>query len=64
MEKASLMRGRRGRAIDEISQFQEFLKREGISHAEWEARQQKDAGDAETQALRLQLRRLQQKYHR
>jgi len=62
MEKASLMRGRRGRAINEISHFQEYLKREGISHAEWEARQQKDAGDAETQALRLQLRRLQQKY--
>lgn len=64
MEKASLMRGRRGRAINEISQFQEYLKREGISHAEWEARQQKDPGDTDTQALQLKLRRLQQKYHR
>lgn len=64
MERASNLRGKRGRSIGEVRQFQEYLHREGITLADWQARQLKLQGDADTQSLQLQRRRLQQKHLR
>lgn len=49
------------RPITERPEFKEYLKREGLTLAEWESKQ--TAGrDIDGQVLRLQLRKLQQQF--
>ena len=46
------------RDLQEIPEFRDFLKREGISFAEWERRQRLTAGpDATSEALALAWRK-------
>lgn len=60
MERATVRRASRTRPATENPEFLEYLKREGITLAEWQQRQRTNAGDADSQALRLARRKLKQ----
>lgn len=58
MENASRRGSRETKSLQEIPQFQRYLRREGISFAEWERRQRLTAGpDATSEALALAWRK-------
>ncbi len=65
METAANSKSKTKRELLEIPQFRNFLKREGISFAEWERRERITAGpDATSEALALAWRKANRKHAR